>query len=323
MKARAIKNKYFFPSGKFYLKLRTAIVAGVGRSGKTTLGNLLAKNRSVEHSDEPWLLHTLPVMVKLKIIDKEIGKDMFLTYLSELANDIILLRQANFRPGDLSSVWAQKTIAEIRSRLVKLKGRSDAINFIKKHKPLFLLTLSGDPALDLPVVLDFLHNSKIIYMVRRGIDVAREVKEKKWLSDAELIRPPHAQVFRSTKYKGKFFYMPCWVATKDERKFLEYSEYERGLFYWCVLVENGLKALEKLRVKKRCMIIKFEELLEDPRKIIEKASSFLNIKQPPLVETDLCRIRNYRKISAKLPRLSKDLLIRAKALYKYLGYEWN
>ena len=316
-------TKYSFPSGKFNLKLRTAVVTGVTRSGKTTLGNLLATHRNVEHADEPWLPNTLPVMVQLKMVDKKTGKEMFAAHLNELANDMILLRQANFRPNDLSSIWAQKTQKEIFFRLTKLQSRSDVRDFIKKNKPLFLLTLNGEPAFNLPALLDFLPNGKIVYVVRKGLDVARQIKEKRWFSDEQLARPPHAQIFRSATRRGKVFYVPCRIAPADAKKFLGYSEYERGLFYWCVLVENAAKSLENLRKKKQCLLVKFEELLENPRKIMKQASSFLDLKPSAITETALRKIKNYRALSGQAPKLSGELLARTKALYKYLGYGWD
>ena len=160
-------------------------------------------------------------------------------------------------------------------------------------------------------------------MVRKGLDVARQIKEKRWFSDEQLARPPHAQIFRSATRRGKVFYVPCRIAPADAKKFLGYSEYERGLFYWCVLVENAAKSLENLRKKKQCLLVKFEEFLENPRKIMKQASSFLDLKPSAITETALHKIKNYRALSGQAPKLSGELLARTKALYKYLGYGWD
>ena len=318
------KTEYSFPSGKFYLKFKTAGVIGVPKSGKTALGNLLATHRNVEYYEEPWLLGVLPAMVKFEMIDGEVGKDMYVTYLHELMNDLILLRQANFRPNDGSSIWTKKTAAEIFSRLVSLRSRSDVKNFVKKNNPIFLMAMSESSLFNLPAIFDFLPDCKIIHMVRRGIDVAYQIKKKGGLSDEQLAKPPHARVYRPAADKHPPFYMPCWVDPKDESKFMEYSEYERALFYWCVLMENMMDSYKKLKGKsRRVLTIKFEDLIKNPRKMLKKANLFLNLEPTSLTETALRKIDNYGKICEKAPELPEELLIRTKKIYKYFKYGWD
>lgn len=317
------KDKYSFPSGKFFLKFKTAIVTGVGRSGKTALGNILATNSNVEFYEEPWILNLLPAMTKLKMIDDEVGKDMFVTYLHELMNDMVLLRQANFRPNDDSSIWTKKTHTEIFSRIVKLQSRTDVKNFVKKNKPLFLMILREAPLLNLPAVFDALPDCKIIHVIRRGIDVAYQIGEKGWLSNKQLIKPPHARIYYSTIHNGKLFYVPCWIDTKDKKKFVEYSEYERSLLYWCSLVEKWIKSFEKSDRKKQVMTVKFEDFIENPRGFVEKSNLFLNTKPSSITRTALQKVQNYDKVYGKAPKLPKELLVRTKKIYKYFGYAWN
>lgn len=317
------KNKYSFPSGKFYLDFRTAIITGVCRSGKTTLGNLLSSYLNVEHSEEPWILDLLPAMTKLKMIGEKTGKDMFVAYLHELMNNTILLRQANFRPQDTSSIWIRKPAAEIFSRLVNLQTRADVKAFVEKNKPVFLLIIPESPLFNLPAIFDFVPDCKIINIIRRGTDVAHQFKGKGWLSNDQLTKPPHARIYYQTTHKGRPFYIPCWIDPKDAKKFIGYSEYERGLLYWCALMEKMINSLKKSKNKKRCLTVKFEELMENPRKTMEKAASFLNLKSSSMTETVLREIRNYKNVREEVLPLPKELVERAKKIYEYLGYGWD
>lgn len=320
-----VKNRYSFPSGKFFLKFQTAIITGVARSGKSTLGNLLATHKNVEYYEEPWILNLLSAMVKLRMIDKEIGKDMFVSYLHELMNDMILLRQANFRPDDLGAIWKKKTAAEIFSRLTLLRSRTDVKNFVVKNKSLCLLALRESPLFNLPTVFNFLPDCKIIHVIRKGIDVAYQIQEKGWLSDEQLIRPPHARIYYPVPHKAKIFYVPSWIAPEEAEKFINYSEYERGLLYWCSLMENMAKSLDEIGEKIRNIItMKFEDIIENPAQMAQKASSFLNISPSAITETALREVLNYNKnISKKSPKLTEDLFARTKKLYEYLEYDWN
>ena len=251
------KTEYSFPSGKFYLKFKTAIITGVGRSGKTALGNVLASNKNVEYCEEPWILNLLPAMVKLRMLDKKAGKDMFISYLHELMNEMILLRQANFRPNDDSSIWTKKTREEIFFRLKALQSRLDVKNFVKKNNSLFLMILREAPLFNPPAIFNFLPDCKMIHVVRRGLDVAYDIKEKKWLSDKNLMMPPHARIYYPVNHSGKIFYVPCWIDSKDSKKFLGYSEYGRALFYWCSLMEKAVAPFKEFEKKNQCMTIKF------------------------------------------------------------------
>ncbi|HEY4499661.1 MAG TPA: sulfotransferase domain-containing protein [Candidatus Paceibacterota bacterium] len=317
------KTAYSFPSGKFFLKFRTAIITGVGRSGKTTLGNVLATHRYVEYYEEPWILNLLPAMVKLKMVNEEMGKDMFVTYLHELMNDMILLRQANFRPKDDSSIWTKKTRAEIALRLKSLQSRSDVKNFVKKHDPLFLMILREAPLFNLPAVFNFLPNCKIVHVVSRGMDVANRIQEKKWLSDKNLAKPPHARIYYPTTHQGKIFYIPSWIAPKDAKQFISSSEFERALLYWCSLMEHIMESLKQLKNKKKNILtIKFEDFLENPPKIVKSVASFLDIQPSSITKTALGKVKKHQARNP-IPKLSKELLARTKKIDTYFGYGWN
>lgn len=317
------KNQYTFPSGKFYLDFKTVGLMGVPRSGKTTLGNIIATTQGAEYYEEPWLLGVLPAMVKLGMIGPEVGKDMYVTYLHELMNDLVLLRQANFRPNDDSSIWTKKTRAEIAFRLKSLQSRSDVKNFVRKNKPYFLMPLSESSLFNLPAIFDFLPDCKIIHVVRRGIDVAYQIEKKGGFSNEQLKQPPHARIYYPITYRGAVFYMPFWVSPKDIGKFFKYSEYERCLFYWCTLMEKEIASLKKLKNKKRNVLtIKFEDFITDPRDMLRRVNSFIGAKPSSMTHAALRKIKKNQD-NKKSPPLPKELLERTKKIYNYLHYDWN
>lgn len=320
MKNLPKKDNYFFMSDDVESIFRTAIVIGVNRSGKTTLGNMLATSMNVEHLDESLLLFTLPTLVRLKIIDPSIGRGLFLTYLKELMNDTVLLRRANFRPDDLSSIWLQKKPSEIFSRLITLKSRTDVNNYIKLNKPFSLLTLSESGMCNLSTIVDFLPTSKIIHVVRNGIDVAHQIYKKKWFFDEQLIKPDNAQIYRSIKRFGQITCVPWWVKPGDERIFLRYSEFERGLFYWCVLMEDVMESLK--RIKNDYIQVKYEDILNNPQKIVQDVSLFLGTKTSSMTAMAIKDIEKHKKISDVTPNISKNLIIRAGKIYKFYDYKF-
>lgn len=320
MKKTSIEDEFFFVPGDIESKIRTVIIMGVNRSGKTTLGNLIATDSNVEHLDEPWPLFTLPILVNLKIIEPVMGKQLFLTYLKELMNDAILLRGANFRPDELSSIWLRRTPSEIFSRIAMIQNRSDVDKYINKNKPFSLLNLSESGVCNLLTITNFLPTSKIIHVVRNGVNVANQIYQKKWLSDKELINPSYAQIFRSYKYRRQTFCVPWWLKKGDEEEFIEYSEFERGLFYWCELMESAMKLLKM--IKNKYIEVKYEDIISNPQKTIEDINKFLGTNPSSMTIKAIKDIEKHDRRVDSAPKISDRLFTRVSKVYRHYGYKF-
>lgn len=312
---------FTFSSGQNTLIFRTAAITGVCRSGKTLLGNLLATCGFVEHADEPWLPMLLPVMAGLRIIDEKLAEDMFVTYTAELFNGMVLLRWANFRPGDLSSIWKQKTQREILMRLTVLNSRSEVRRFAIKYNSLLLYNLAETMPY-LGFIAKALPNSKFIHLVRRGFDLAHDIVVKRWYSNERLWRPTDAYLYHKYKYKNKEWYLQWWVDQGDEKQFIEYSDCERGLYYWCSLIEKGIFSINKLTEEGRCITLRYEDLIKDLPRVIDYATRYLRIKQTALTRKSLKQVyipQEYPKIP--VTKISSSLYKRVFKLYRILGYD--
>lgn len=310
-----------FTSGNIHLTFKTAIITGVCRSGKTTFGNLLATSQCVEHAEEPWTALVLPLMVGLKLIDYHVGRDMFVNFVTELCNDMILLRTANFRPNDLSSIWGQKTHEEIFWRLTNLHRRSDVKSFLNKQNPLLLLNLAETMPFA-KFFFDALTDVKLIHVVRKGLDVAHGCLLKHWYSDEQLINPVNAIIYRMYDFKGKRWHLPWWVPCGEEERFLSYSEYERCVYYWCQLMEKGIDEIRDMVENERCIVIHYEEFVANPREVYKSASEFLEITPTTLTESAFAKIKKLEtsKHGYDGLKISKELSSRIESLYEKLGF---
>lgn len=305
-----------FSSGPIRYNFKTALIIGVCRSGKTTFGNLLATSRNVESAEEPWTAKVIPLMTGLGLIDERIGKETFLNYITELFNDMILLRRANFRPSDLSAIYAQKDHEEIFLRLTRLYSREDVKCFINKHSPLLLLNLTEV----LPFAnffLEVLPGSKLLHIVRRGLDLAYDCLLKGWFSDEQLIAPIKPLPYLTYKHKGEKLQLPWWITRGEEELFISYSEYERCVYYWCQTMQSGLDETEEMIGKGKCMIIHYEEIIKDPRKAYNDAADFLRIVPTPLTEMAIAKIKTREKKEPNVSEfnISSDLRSRVESLY--------
>ena len=323
------KKQYFqaagnlqFARGPIHNQFETAVITGVCRSGKTTLGNILATSQYVENAEEPWTGMALPLMVGLKMIETEVGKEMFRKYVSELFNDKILLRSANFRPSDLSSIWSQKSPKEIFFRLAKLHTRKNVKDFIHENPPLLIINLAET----LPFASFFqqaLPRVKLVVLVRKGLDVAMDSLEKQWNSWDELLKPTWPTMCRLYEYKGDRLQLPWWVSPAEEELFLSYSVFERGVYYWCQLMEQGLDEIDWLQKNTQCMLVHYENLIADPEGIYNKTAQFLGIKASSLTPLAIEKVKERKKgktYSGEY-QIASELVERLKSLYENLGYQ--
>jgi hypothetical protein len=269
------------------------IITGACRSGKTTLGNLLATASNVENFEEPWTSMTLPIAAGLGLIEKGVAMDLFSAGISELINDAILLRYANFRPGDLSSIYRKKSAEEIFDRLTNLKSREDVAQYIEKNNPLFLLNLP-----EISPFIDFFEGShvepKIIIVVRSPGAVAADLVDKNWFSDEQLKKPKNQIYYRKILHCSGEFYLPWWVKPNQDDFFLSLSELDRGAYYWCEMVGESLCSLARFNKPENVSVVHYETIVSNPEKVFEKMASWFSFHETPLTKLAVAEIESFQ-----------------------------
>lgn len=299
------KNELSLFSANNWNNFRKALITGICRSGKTTLGTLIGSAKFVDNIEEPWTPKIVALLYGLEILEKKIAKGMLLNSITELSNDVILYRNQSFKPADLSNVWKQKSNTEILRRLNEINTRDDVQKYIKKNNPLMLFNLT-EIQLGLDLFIDTFEDIKIINVIRNGYDVAADVKAKNWFSDNQLIKPIKALPYKIYEYKKKVFYLPWWIKKNEEKKFLEYNVYERGLYYWCQnikLEEDFFKSISTERYR----IVNFKDILTRTNEVLREICEFLSIK--PTVKSDqiVKSIISRKNIINEKPACNKEL----------------
>ncbi len=247
-------------------KLSPIIITGACRSGKTTLGNVLASCPQVEYADEPYTGMLLPMVSGTGLINNNIAKSWMKVYLRELFNDLVLLRRANFRKQDLSSIWEKKEKEEITYRMNNLNSRKDVDDYIARKNLRLVVTLTE--CFPFLMFMDSaLNNPSFIHVVRNGYDVAIDLEKKKWFSDEQLIEPVNAQLYIPYQWKGSSWHIPWWVDREDFNFFLNLNLFDRGIYYWCSLMEKSLRSLSEY--SREFIQVKYEDLVTKPASIME------------------------------------------------------
>jgi hypothetical protein len=294
-----LKNSDYY-SGEFTYNNPTVIITGACRSGKTTIGNILATCDEVEYADEPWFMMQISHMMANGTISTNKAKGLIPTYLSELLNDLILLRGANFRIDDLSSIWTKKRTEEILYRLTSVKSRADVQALIKENKTQLILTLS-EAGPTLSNMTQHIGDVKVIHVVRNGLEVAQAIADKKWFSNENLKRPNMAMLTSKVNFKNTLYYIPWWVKEEDVELFLTYNDLERGLFYWCSIIEYSISNFKKV---KNVFTLNFESLLINPTETSRTVMDFLGLRMSKLAEL---KINDIKKSKVDIRPLEENI----------------
>lgn len=274
-------NQYSMYVGKRHMEFDVVVITGASRSGKTLLGRLLGSMHSVEHVDEPWLPMMMPVIQGKGLIDPDVATMVLQAFVEELFNDIVLLRTANFRPSDLSSIWEVKGAQEIFSRLVNLHSRDDVRRYVLEKRPVLLCNLAEVMPF-LSFLIKTFPNCKIIHVVRNGLDVAMAVSAKQWFSDEQLRNPLNNQVFRAYEHLEQSckYYLPWWLPEEKANLFIGMGDFARGLCYWCSLLEQSLHHIRELRISasQQYREVKYEALVRNPDGVLDDLTTFLGVE---------------------------------------------
>jgi hypothetical protein len=289
------------------------------------LAQVLGSMSHVEYIEEPWTIMSLPMMQKFGLIDTFVAQDMMRAATEELFIDRILLRNANFRAGDLSSIWKLKDPKEIMNRLINLNSRGDVQAYVTQNDPILLYVLAEtNPFINF--LLSTFSQCRIIHVVRNGLDVALEIASKMWFNSDQLRKPVNNILYRKSIINSEQYFLPWWVAKEKEENFVLSTEFAKGLFYWKSLMEMTFNEVtgSEYSINDRYQVIRFEDILSDPKKVVDGISSSLGITCSDqtrsligAIRTDeLGKIRNY-----PLGEIYPDDLLKVNEMLNKLGYK--
>jgi len=247
---------------------------GAGRSGKTTVARLASSFKGVNHIDEYWPLLALSIAANNEEISTETFSSISKCMISELQNDSALLRFANFRPRDESSIFKYKSKREILKRLLKLESRDDSAQYIEDENYKLWMTCTDLTICEHLFQKTFQHSQRVL-IVRHPAEVAFETVRKKWFSDEALLKPTAntpTTKYSATRLKVDL-YLPWWLPRNEYDFWVDSDEFTRGLVYWKVMHSNYL--IDSGEISKFAMLITWNSLFQSPEKIISKLEALL------------------------------------------------
>lgn len=222
---------------RFSLDQSPLLAIGAARSGKSTLAQIASTYPYVDHLDDPFHISALAMGLATGTFSGIRLRDPIRCIVAELHNDASLLRIANFRPRDVSSIWGSKSRREIVSRMYSLRDRADSARMFRDQNYIMWLTLT-----DCNPHLDFLRGCfpgrPTAIILRHPLDVAQAIQDKRWFSDAALLSPSSNSPTWPIQFAGTTFHLPWWLPEEERESWLKADEVTRALVYWRIMHQD-------------------------------------------------------------------------------------
>ena len=281
-------------------------VTGGSRTGTTILAKLIHSAEKVELKMEPPLFFSLLPLIKqlpehqFKLLfETHCYEDLF---LGDLAG-----RSLNFNKNDDSCIFEVKDANEISIRInqshKKLELEKTALNYRFGVKVPDVIPF-------LPRLFEYYPKIKCLVIVREANDTINSILKKQWYRTVEKNTPAITWPF----YVIDDYKIPFWVDLDKVDWWIKASEIERSAYYYI----QQMEALPKITDK---TIVKYEDLIASPDKVIETLFSALDLRITPSTNKLLesVKFQNKERVDciSQLPTKMQAKILKINALYKF------
>ena len=249
------------------------------------------------------LIDNLLQLLQLNLVNTNVCKSLINIFLNESIYYLNLSRGVNFRPADNSSVLKDKNYKLFIENLSRKEG-DHVIDQIKDEKKLPIY-MSHDLLSVIDLLDKIIPNFKIIHVIRNPIDniysfyskYNKRYKGKKY----DLNNPR----FFSLAFEKKKRLIPYYV-TKNSKLFLKLNNLEKTTYYYLKIIEKSQRKFANFKNKNKIKIVRFDDLAQDPKRIIYQFEKFLNIKTSSFTKI-ACKIE---KVPRKIDYESREKKLR-------------
>jgi hypothetical protein len=199
----------------------------------------------------------------------------------------IIQGRGNWNSRDYSSIHNQMSFADIMHRWGELRRRSDAMLYIERERPMFIvksLEYQGyfwELKKAIPSV-------RYLEIIRNGFDVVQSAVERQWFTDEWC---NHQMIQRAAK--DPKCNIPDYIVYGYLDDWPNWTPWTRAACAWRCLTKQG----EENRFMPA---IKYEELIVCPEVYVNTLSGVLGLKRATtLTEKFIAEIKNHRKTERK------------------------
>ena len=248
---------------------------GVGRAGKFLLGKICSNFERVETFQYVESLEHIPILNSLNLVEKSAAISMMQIILDSSIYNLAIGRGLNLRKKDSSSVLLA---TDYKKYLDRAKNK-DGINAIFKLKKLNRLPsfLIHECLPHINFLLEVFPYLQMIHIQRHPIDLSYSWLHRGWGKRYGV--DPLAFIPTLKNNKGP----APWFTRNWKQDYMEMSEVDRVINSICTLQNLTFQSYGKLnkRMKKKILIISYEDFFSNPNLIVKKLSNFLKSRPFP------------------------------------------
>jgi len=249
---------------------------GIARSGKSTFANVISSLERTEHIRFYYLLEQVIPAVGLGTLDPAYARSLIRLSMNEMAYDMRLARNANFRHTDQTGIWNYKYPKLYFERLQKEEGDTivDELRNSNSYTPI--------TSHDLMVNLEFLNLLEIDYHMiewyRHPVDNIYSWWTRGW--GERFLNDPRGFTL-SLAYKNQ---LVPWYCAGYEQEWLSLNPAERCVRIGLDLIGRAVLQQKKASNLERIHTITFEDFVTHPHQELQKICAFLDTAATPSTE---------------------------------------
>lgn len=245
-------------------------VDGIARCGKTLFTGIVPSLENFEHMQFYYLMELIIPAIYLGTVSAEYAKAILRIRMNELAYNIRISRNVNFRYNDDSGISNYKEPELYYQRLLKKDG--DAIvEELRKYKR-FIPFQTHDLLVNLEHLNKLDIDYRMIALFRHPIDNSYSWWTKGF--DERFGKDPRTFTL-CIDYKGNP--LP-WYCAGYEEEWLNLNPIEKCIKNATDLIRRSVEQYKNTPNKDRIHLVRFEDFVQGPHKELEKICTFLGAK---------------------------------------------
>jgi len=266
---------------------KVVIIDGFPGCGKTMLSPIVSAFDRVEIMQYAPVIEQVCELWGLSRIDDDVADAMVKMNADFLIYNVMMGRNTNCRPTDLSSIFQHNPIEHIKRMLGE--GDKAVPELINQQKPILHLTTHMLLPNSKPLFRSLGDKLTFIEVVRHPLYmVIQQEKNFKMIEGAR-----HQHIRYTLKDKEYSFFCKGWESTFDNSNSFEKAIYSIDWYY------SKLESLSE----QNCLIIPFEIFVKDPDDFMTKISSSLSSEISDAVTSEMEKQKVPRKQLSDGPAL--------------------
>jgi len=276
-----------------FFRDRLLIITGAARSGTTILGKTVGSMQPNWFLFEPYIMRLFGTMV---------GKWTPLILFEDYFLPLIQGRADNLNSSDDSYMF------NYRSEFATgLSRRKDAIEFIKREKPLFIIKMPEfQPYFG--TAKQIFPDVRFIHIIRSGNDVVQSAIRREWYTD-DWIKTEMIELADDQN-------APWYLDEESRKRWPDWNPATRAACAWRCCVEKG-----KFDENDRGYTINYEDFVAQPIPYIEIFKIWLGLQITDITKGHLKGMHEPRKYPSILNEIREPERARYEKLMGELGYE--